>query len=130
MKLTSVITMMKIVSFIKNHGGNFKDWYVGITMDPKTRMQFGHNVNFHNDKFIILATSSCDEARLIEKYIIDNYATDGGPGGGGAGADETEYVYAYLKTKMTKEAALRRTFLKILAETIEDEKIRKIIEEM
>ena len=79
--------------FIRNNGGPLRSWYVGITEEPRNRLQ-AHSVK---NGYIYVRASSHAVAREIEKHFI-RLGTDGGPGGGDADA---RYVYAYKKMSYT-----------------------------
>ena len=83
-----------IKQFIREQGGSLSKWYVGITEEPKTRLQT-HKVE---DAWIYIRASSHIVAREIEEYFI-RLGTDGGPGGGD---EDAEYVYAYKKKPYTE----------------------------
>ena len=96
-------SMPKIIDDIKSHiqkrGGNYSDWYVGISKDAKDRLLSGHGVKEKKDVWIYRKASSSEAAREIEDYFVNTLNTDGGTGGG----DETsDKVYAYKKAKHTK----------------------------
>ncbi len=76
---------------IKEGGGGYGAWYVGIAENAKERLG-QHNVT---EWLISRQASSSQVAREIEDYFVNALETDGGPGGG----DETaDMVYAYKKT--------------------------------
>ena len=79
---------------IKRCGGNYGNWYVGISKDARERLLIGHNVSEKKDSWIYRKTSSSEIAREIEDYFVKMLGTDGGTGGGD---DTTDMVYAYKK---------------------------------
>jgi len=85
---------------IKSRGGSYSEWYVGIASEPRHRLFVEHNVDETNDKWIYHRCQSSAEARQVEEFFLNNLGTDGGPGGGD---QATKYVYAYRKTRSTKE---------------------------
>ena len=89
-----------IKAYIEECGGNYSGWYVGITGNIDQRLFTDHNVDKYKDNWCYKETTSSDLARAIEKYFIENHATQGGPGGGD---DDSVYVYAYEVTKKTVE---------------------------
>lgn len=95
-------TKQQIIDDIKAHirkgGGAYKDWYVGISKDARSRLFDGHNVREKGDWWIYRAASSSKIAREIEAYFVNTLGTDGGTGGGGADARQ---VYAYKKASHT-----------------------------
>ena len=93
----------QIISDITNHirecGGRYLDWYVGIASDPRKRLFEDHNVDEKNDAWIIRDAESEAMARKIEKYFLDL----GCKGAGGGGDYSTHYVYAYKINSHTVE---------------------------
>lgn len=82
--------------YLGNNGGNYREWYVGITSDPDQRLFVDHNVN-KVDTWIHAPADSNDGAREVEEYFL-NLGCDGGSGGG----DKTsKVVYAYRKNAHT-----------------------------
>jgi len=90
----------EIKAHIKECGGSYSVWYVGITGDRNQRLFVDHNVKEKGGDWISYKASSSDLARAVEKYFIDNCKTKGGPGGGD---DDSVYVYAYKITNDTVE---------------------------
>jgi len=88
----------QIMEHIGKEGGSFSSWYVGIASDPKQRLFNDHQVPTENAWFIYREAFTADDARAVEKYILDNHHTDGGTGGGD---NTTKFVYAYKKTVHT-----------------------------
>ena len=98
------MSKQQIVSEIQNYiigaGGNYGDWYVGISKNAKDRLMNGHGVNEKTDKWIYRIAVSDDEARDVEDFFINKCGTKGGPGGGDESAMQ---VYAYKITSTTTE---------------------------
>jgi len=91
----------EIEAHIRACGGNFSDWYVGISNDASQRLfdDDQHKVREKDDAWIYSTASSSAAARSIERYFLDHLGTSGGEGGG----DETaRMVYAYKKSPHTK----------------------------
>jgi hypothetical protein len=86
-------------AYMKEWGGTWGSWYVGITADPRTRLFVEHKVNERSGRWIYRQAASNLIAREIEQYFINTLRTDGGPGGGDATA---RHVYSYKKTIGTK----------------------------
>ncbi len=82
-----------IKSYMQEHGGDYSDWYVGISKDTNDRLFNGHGVR-EKGVWIYRTAESSQTARDIEDYFVNTLGTDGGTGGG----DETSnMVYAYKK---------------------------------
>jgi hypothetical protein len=89
-----------IETYIEECGGNYSDWYVGITGDITQRLFGDHNVDEDNDNCCWEEATSSKIARAVEKHFIEKHGTQGGPGGGD---DDSVYVYAYEVTNDTVE---------------------------
>lgn len=90
----------QILKYMTSNPSNYRDWYVGITNDPKTCLFTRHNIKKHPGVWIFKDAGSHSVAREIEKYFLDNHDIKGGPGGGD---DTSRFVYAYLITQNTIE---------------------------
>ncbi len=88
------VTIGKIVGFMKSHGGQRTDWYVGVTSDmPRRALE--HKLSgpvFQVNLF------DADTARAVERHFIEQQHTDGAPGGGD---ERSMIVYAFMKTPDT-----------------------------
>lgn len=89
----------EIVRYIQQSGVAFSSWYVGIASDPSTRLFTDHNVA-EKSFWIYRNAGSEENARAIEKWLIDNFQCQGDTGGGDR---STHYVYSYVITPTTKE---------------------------
>lgn len=87
-----------ISNYIRECGGSYDQWYVGIAADPTARLFNDHRVSKDGDSWIHIPCASEASARRIEKYFLEKFGTDGGTGGGGP---QTTYVYAYHKARHT-----------------------------
>ncbi len=87
----------EIVRHIKNQGGVYHDWYVGIASDALERLFRQHKVPDRNAWWIFRILQDNTTARNIEVELI-KLGCDGDDGGGDSSAKQ---VYAYLKTKKT-----------------------------
>lgn len=90
----------EIEQYILKNGGDYPDWYIGITSDPNDRLFNGHRVEKDRIPWIYRLCSSSDVARIIEDYFLGERGTMGGPGGGD---DDATYVYAYKISDGTVE---------------------------
>lgn len=90
--------LSEIVAHIQKEGGPFSTWYSGITSDINSRVHGDHNVPEKNHWYITRPTESNEVARKIERTLIDQYGTDGGPGGGD---ESSTIIYSYKKTAIT-----------------------------
>ena len=92
----------EIIDDIKLHmqkrGGEYSDWYVGVSKNAKGRLFDDHSVKEKKDVWIYRKTSSSQTAREVKDYFVNTLRTDGGTGGGD---DSSVMVYAYKKAKHT-----------------------------
>ena len=88
----------EIIHVINMEKGPYNEWYVGITSNPHLRLFQDHNVEVKDSWWIIKKAKSSEDARSVEKTLIEIYGMDGG---GGGGDEKTVYVYAYKKTVTT-----------------------------
>lgn len=100
MATQAVVTVNQAVreidNYIRNIGGSYSQWYVGIASNPRSRLIEGHNVDIrYNCIALNLATSR--EARTVEAFFLEK-GCDGGTGGGDF---TTRSVYAFHKTHST-----------------------------
>ena len=84
-------------AYIDKRGGPYSSWYAGIAADPKDRLFSDHGVDKDNGAWIFRTSSTADEARRVEEYLI----ALGCDGGGGGGDAATKAIYAYKKTPNT-----------------------------
>jgi hypothetical protein len=89
----------EIADYVRNCGGAYSQWYVGIAADPQQRLFNDHNVDRNSGAWIYRTCGSSEEARAIEDYFI-LMGMKGGPGGGDSA---TKIVYAYKITSSTRE---------------------------
>ncbi len=83
--------------YIDRNGGASASWYAGIAADPRNRLFSDHGVDKDNGAWIFRTSSTADEARRVEEYLI----ALGCDGGGGGGDAATKAIYAYKKTPKT-----------------------------
>ncbi|RMH13053.1 MAG: hypothetical protein D6701_12720 [Gemmatimonadetes bacterium] len=84
---------------IDQHGGDYRNWYAGITADPRRRLFNEHNVDEKNGQWIFRDAGSNAAARQAED-ALHALGCKGGPGGGDGA---TRFVYAYRITPTTIE---------------------------
>ena len=89
----------KLMFFMEFEGGETPDYYVGISEDPRTRLQ-QHKVDFENNVSVWYRASSEKSARAIEKHFLA-LGCDGGDGGG----ISPDWVYIFKKTESTDPGA-------------------------
>ena len=89
----------QFITYIRQNGGSVSNWYVGICSDIKQRLFGDHNVS-PNGMFIYDNAQTENNARWVEKYLIESLGTKGDTGGGDY---STTWVYAYKITTETRE---------------------------
>lgn len=90
----------QILEYIRQHGGAFRDWYVGIASDVKRRLHVDHNVPAESQIPWIYRGAATDRAARTAEQTLLAMGCDGGPGGGD---QTTAVVYAYRKQWSTVE---------------------------
>ena len=88
----------RINAHIRQYGDSFRQWYVGISKDARSRLFSGHNVDEGGDPWIYDTAFSSQEARDVENYFVNSLGTDGGTGGGDYTSNQ---VYAYRRAVHT-----------------------------
>lgn len=86
-----------ITVYVANNGGNYRNWYAGITSDVDKRLFGDHGVNQANGVWIHGPADSSDDARFIE-VDLHNLGCDGDTGGGD---NTSRIVYCYQKNLHT-----------------------------
>ncbi len=72
-------------------GGNYSDYYVGITKDIEDRLFGAHKVPKKGHCYIYREAFNDTDSRAVETH----YLYKGMQGGDGGGDDESVYVYVY-----------------------------------
>ncbi|MBN2595418.1 MAG: hypothetical protein JXR82_01370 [Marinifilaceae bacterium] len=84
-------------------GGNYSDYYVGITKDINERLFGAHKVPTKGHCYIYREAYNDTDARVIEKY----YLNKGMRGGDGGGDRKSVFVYVYKISRFTVESISR-----------------------
>ncbi|MGB0682760.1 MAG: hypothetical protein ACPGOV_08630 [Magnetovibrionaceae bacterium] len=92
MAATAQQIVNEIAGHIRNCGGQYRDWYVGIAANPEDRLFSAHRVRKQGDAWIFRPAANENAARQIERHFINSLGTKGG---GGGGTSATRFVYAY-----------------------------------
>ena len=87
----------EIIAHIHKQGGAYSRWYCGIASDWNDRLFNDHQVPQKDYWYIVRQCYNDNDARSVEKALLD-LGCDGGSGGGDY---TTVYVYAYFKGTMT-----------------------------
>ncbi|MCK4334518.1 hypothetical protein KAX06_07030 [candidate division WOR-3 bacterium] len=82
--------------FIEDKGGVHKDFCIGISTSPPTRLS-QHGVREDDDSYYTYASTS-EVARRVEQHFLDL----GCKGGGGGGDEDSTGVYVYKRNDHTE----------------------------
>ena len=89
----------EILAYIKEFGGEFSDYYVGVSNDPKKSLFTVHNVNPTNDPWLYKQALTLQAAKTAQSYFINRLKVDGiQPSDLN---EDTDCVYVYKKSKQT-----------------------------
>lgn len=88
-----------ILAYIKEFGGDFSDWYVGISADPKKTMFEEHCVDQENDIWLYKQALTFTACKTIQDYFLQILKTDGIAIT--EGDEDTDCVYLYKKSERT-----------------------------
>lgn len=89
----------EILSYMKEFGGDFNDWYVGIAADPKYTMFQKHSVHQENDIWLYKQALTFTACKTVQEYFLDILKTDGEAVADGN--EDTDCVYLYKKSERT-----------------------------
>ena len=89
----------EILAYIKEFGGDFNDWYVGIAADPKITMFEKHSVHQNDGIWLYKQALTFTACKTIEDYFLDILNTDGKAVA--EGDEGTDCVYLYKKSERT-----------------------------
>ncbi|ARJ67575.1 hypothetical protein WV31_18880 [Magnetospirillum sp. ME-1] len=84
---------------IGRNGGNFGEWYVGFTANPKVKLFSGHKLKEKGDAWISRLAKDEVEAHEVAEFFRTTRKTKGP---GGQPGDNDLYVYAYKMKSHTK----------------------------
>jgi hypothetical protein len=99
MAVDKATAIAKIKDHREERGGDFPQWYVGITDSPERRLFKEHAVEKEGGVWIYNRCVSSETARAVERHFL----ALGMKGDEGGGDDESAYVYAYKITRHTVE---------------------------
>ena len=85
-----------IDNLIQNSGGKYRDWYVGLAINPRKELFEAHHVSEKSGTWTFKDAGSEMVARGIETIFIKK-----GCKSGAAKKDSSRYVYVY---KMSRES--------------------------
>ena len=89
----------EILAYIKEFGGEFNEWYVGIAADPKKKMFEEHSVHKEEDIWLYKQALTFAACKTIQDYFLKILEVDGVSVTGGN--EDTDCVYLYKKSVRT-----------------------------
>ena len=89
----------EILAYIKEFGGDFSDWYVGVAADPKGTMFNQHSVHEDDDIWLYKQALTFTACKTVQQYFLDILNTDGKLIS--EGDEDTDCVYLYKKSERT-----------------------------
>lgn len=93
-----------VLAYIKEFGGEFSEWYIGIAADPKKTLFEEHNVDESADVWLYRQALTFAACKTSVRYFCDTLQTDGNvcqPGGEDVGGEDVDCVYLYKKNERT-----------------------------
>lgn len=90
----------EILAHIKEYGGNFCDWYVGVSDDPETALHQLHGVHRVEDIWLYKQALTWQACRTVQAYFIERLNTDGTLAELGT-SQRPPSVYAFRKSRRT-----------------------------
>ncbi len=87
----------EIDDLIHKSGANYREWYVGLAINPRERLFTGHNVSEQSGVWLFRDAGSEVGARDIEAIFLKK-----GCKGGTFKRDSSRHVYAYKMTRTTR----------------------------
>lgn len=90
----------EILAYIKEFGGNFQEWYIGIAENPKQEMFTRHGVNQSDDIWLYKQALTFTACKTVQQYFVNTLKVDGQLLE--KGDENTDCVYLYKKSSRTK----------------------------
>jgi hypothetical protein len=89
----------EILAYIKEFGGDFGDYYIGLSDDPKRDLVDKHNVDLEKDPWLYKQALTFQAARTTQDYFLSRLHADGARVE--HGGEDTDCVYVYKKSDRT-----------------------------
>ena len=89
----------EFLAYMKEFGGSFNQWYVGVANNPEQVLFSQHNVDREKDYWIFKPALSFRATTTVLQYFREKLKTDGADVG--VGSDEMTYVYTFKKSATT-----------------------------
>lgn len=84
---------------IKENGGNFPDWYIGIAADPVETLKGKHGIDPEHDVWTYKQALTFHACRTVQRYFQETLKMDGEALL--SGDDDTDCVYLFKKSERT-----------------------------
>jgi len=90
----------EIYAYIKEFGADFREWYIGISDDPKAAMRNYHGIEETEDIWLYKQAVSYRACQTIHRYFTEQLKVQGEQP---TSADEgTNCIYLYKKSARTR----------------------------
>ncbi len=89
----------EILAYIKEFGGGFDEYYVGVAADPQAALFETHGVDRDNDPWLYKQALTYQAARTVQRYFLERLNADGAPPD--EATEDTDCVYVYKKSERT-----------------------------
>lgn len=89
----------EILAYMKEFGGDFSDYYVGLSGDPKKALFTTHKVDRKKDPWLYKQALTFQAARTAQNYFLSRLKADGAQAPDSN--EDTDCVYVYKKSKRT-----------------------------
>lgn len=87
----------EIIRYVRNQGGVFSEWYVGVASDPAQKLFESHGVNEYN--WTYLPCGDEGTAQFIQSHLKNNLGFDGRDHEAGI---KNPHIYVFRKGFHTK----------------------------
>jgi hypothetical protein len=92
----------EFLAYIKEFGGAFDQWYVGVAIDPEAALFSSRNVDQKTGHWIYKPALTFKATGTVLQYFRQQLKTDGDAVG--LGTEAMTYVFAFKKTATTSPA--------------------------
>ncbi len=89
----------EFLAFIKEKGGDFSDWYIGIAADPVSTLTAQHQIDQSEDAWIYKQALTFQACRTVQRFFQDKLNMDGETLL--RGNEDTDCVYLFKKSERT-----------------------------
>ena len=89
----------EILAYMKEFGGDFSEYYVGISNDPENALFKSHQVDRGKDPWLYKQALTHQAARTAQDYFLSRLKSDGEAIVGGN--EDWDCVYVYKKSQRT-----------------------------